>query len=131
MSSSICSSMSNVTVSAFGEEMPLEEAVDAIFKDIQEHLNELHVQIRLLCMAEEHNESYEDAFEYYHHITEHIKEGQGLFKELPKVMKQILPKRPKELPKGWEKAYTPRTEIHKPNAVSTGLVPEDKSLDPH
>jgi hypothetical protein len=46
--------MSSVTVSAFGDEMPLEEAVDAIFKDIQDHINELHVQIRLLTMTEEH-----------------------------------------------------------------------------
>ena len=108
--SSICSNMSSVTVSAFGDEMPLEEAVDAIFKDIQDHINELHVQIRLLTMTEDHGESYEDAFEYYYHVVEHIREGNALFKELPKVMKQILPPRPKDLPKDWEKNYTPENE---------------------
>jgi hypothetical protein len=105
MSSSICSSMSNVTVSAFGDEVPLEEAVDHIFKDIQDHINELHVQIRLLCMCDEHGDTYEEAYEHYHHIVNHIKEGQLMFKELPKVMKQILPLRPKELAKDFEKNY--------------------------
>jgi hypothetical protein len=110
MSSTICSSMSQVTVSAFGEDVPLEEAVDHIFKDIQDHINELHVQIRLLCMTEDHGDSYEDAYEYYHHIVDHIKEGQSMFKELPKVMKQILPIRPVGLEKDWEKNYIPKTE---------------------
>ena len=105
--SSVCSNMSQVTVSAFGEEMELSDAVDKIFHDIQDHINELHVQIRQLCMTEDRNESYEEAYAYYHEICEHIKEGNQIFKELPKVMKQILPARPKELPKGWENEYTP------------------------
>ena len=105
--SSVASCMSHVTVSCLGEEMGLTEAVDGIFKDIQEHMNELHSQIRQLTMTEDRNETYEEAFEYYFHICDHIKEGSDLFKELRQVMKQILPPRPKHLPKGWEKDYKP------------------------
>jgi uncharacterized protein YgfB (UPF0149 family) len=105
--SSICSTMSNVTVSAFGEDVLLEDAVDDIFKQIQTHINELHIQIRQLCMTEDRNDSYEEAYEYYYEIIEHVKEANVIFKELPKVCKQILPPRPKELPKTFEKEFKP------------------------
>ena len=108
MTDSVCSSMSNVTVSAFGgEEMPLEDAVDQIFKELQRSINELHVQIRNLCMTEERGDTYIEAYEYYHGILSHVDEGQVMFKELKAVMKQILPKRPKGLVKSFEKEYNP------------------------
>lgn len=105
--SSICSNMSEVTVSCFGEEMPLEEAVDDIFLQLQESINELHVQIRQLCMTEDRGESYQEAYTYQHEIKGHVDEGCKMLKELPKVMKQLLPARPKDLPKTFEKEYTP------------------------
>ena len=106
--SSICSNMTEITVSAFGEEMELTEAVDKIFTEVQDHINELHVQVRQLSMCEDRNDSYEEAYAYYHEVVEHVKEGNNVFKELTKVMKQLLPPRPKDLPKNWEK------EIFKP-----------------
>jgi hypothetical protein len=94
---SICSNQSNVSVSIWGEEMELEVAVDTIFKQIQDHLNELHGQIRQLCMSEDRNDSYDEALEFYDAIVKHTKEAVLVFKDLPKVMRQILPPKPK----GW------------------------------
>ena len=90
-----------------GEEMELTEAVDAIFNQIQDHINELHVQVRQLSMCENRNESYEEAYAYYYEVGAHVKEGSNVFKELTKVMK-----RPKELPENWEK------EIFKPGDMA-------------
>ena len=118
MSESICSNMTQMTVSAFGEEMPIEQALDNVFKEIQEHINELHVSIRNLCMTQDRGESYIYAYQYYHDITTHITEGAGLFKELKSVMKQILPKRPKGLIKTFEKDYNPERDYE---ADETGL----------
>jgi hypothetical protein len=104
--SSICSAMSAVTISAFGEEVPLEEAVDDIFAQLQTAINELHVQIRQLCMTEDRGDSYEEAYVFQHEIKGHVADGCDMLKELVKVMKQLLPPRPKELPKTWEKEFT-------------------------
>ena len=104
--SSNCSAMSSVTVSAFGEEdVPLEEAVDTVFKELQTAVNELHVQIRQMCMTEERGDSYEEAYQFQHAIKAHVEEGCNMLKELIKVTKQLLPPRPKGLSKDFEKTY--------------------------
>ncbi len=106
---SICSNMSHVTVSAFGQnDVPIDEAVDDIFKKIQSSINDLHCQIRQLCMSEDRGDTYEEAYQFQHAIKEHVDESIIVFKELVKVMKQILPKRPKDLPKDFEKNYNPK-----------------------
>ena len=97
--SSLCSNMSDMTVSCFGEDVPLEQAVDDIFKQIQEHINEVHVQIRQLCQSEDRNETYDEAFEYHLQLSDHVDEAIVVFRELKKVSSQILPKDIK--PKGW------------------------------
>jgi light-regulated signal transduction histidine kinase (bacteriophytochrome) len=109
--SSICSNMSNMTVSAFGEEVPLEEAVDDIFAQLQTAINELHVQIRQLCMTESQGDSYEEAYVFQHEIKTHVADGCDMLKELVKVCKQLLPPRPKDLPKTWEKEFTPPSDM--------------------
>lgn len=96
--SSICSGMSEVTVSAFGEEMLLENAVDQIFKEIQEHINQIHCELRNLCMSEDRADTYDEAKEYLDEITTHIKDGCKVLKELIPVCKQLLPPKPK----GWK-----------------------------
>lgn len=93
--SSICSVMSDMTVSAFGEDMLLEDAVDKIFKDIQDHINQLHCELRNLCMSEERADTYDEAKEYVDAITDHVKEGSKVLKELIPVCKQLLPAKPK------------------------------------
>lgn len=95
--SSICSTMTDRSVSCFGEEMLLEDAIDHIFKEIQDHINQIHCELRNLCQSEERADTYSEAKEYLDDITLHIKEGTKVMKELIPVCKQLLPPKPK----GW------------------------------
>jgi len=97
----ICSNasgMSEVSVSHNGMEMLLEDAVDSIFKELQEHINEIHCQLRQLCMSEDRADTYDEAKEFLDEIVDHIKEGNKVMKELIPVCKQLMPPRPK----GWK-----------------------------
>ena len=93
--SSLCSNMSNVSINYDGTEVDLDECVDHIFKELQHHINGTHVQIREMCQHDLRGDSYEEAKVYFDAMAVHIKEGNELFKDLLKVMKQILPKKPK------------------------------------
>ena len=95
---SVCSQMSDFSVSVNGQEMKLDEAVDDIFKQIQCAINQIHVDLRNLCQSDDRNESYDDALEYHTAITEHVKTGADMFKSIIAVSKQLLPKKPK----GWK-----------------------------
>ena len=46
MTESTCSAMSDVSVSYNDEEMNLDDAIDHIFKELQTHINQTHVEIR-------------------------------------------------------------------------------------
>ena len=89
--------------------MPLDEAIDDIFKQIQSHINDMHCSIRELCQSEDRNDSYEEAGEFYDAVASHVKEGNVVFKELVKVCRQLLPPKP-------------RNYVAK-NAPSTSLAP--------
>jgi hypothetical protein len=55
----------------------------------------MHVQIREMCQWDLRGESYEEVKVYFDAMAAHIKDGNALFKDLLKVLKQILPPRPK------------------------------------
>ena len=95
--SSLCSTMSNVSINYDGVEVDLDEAIDHVFKDLQEHINGTHVQIRELCQWDLRGESYEETKVYFDRMALHIKEGSLLFKDLLKIMAQVMPKKPKVL----------------------------------
>mgnify|MGYP000170612916 CR=1 FL=1 len=97
ISSNASSCYSEVSVSINGEECLLETAVDDIFKQIQEHVNLMHCELRNLCMSEERNDDYTEALEYYDALVGNIREGCTVFKQLIPISKQLLPKKPK----GW------------------------------
>lgn len=93
---SVTSQMSDFSVSVNGSEMPLDEAVDNIFKQIYEAINQIHADLRQMC--QDRGDTYDEAMIYHNQITEHVKEGCDMFKSIIKVSKQLLP--PKE--KGWK-----------------------------
>ena len=93
---SLCSNMSEVSINYDGEEVELGEAVDHIFKEIQHHINQTHCEIRQIVQWEDRNETYEETKVYFDDMELHIREGCALFKDLIKVMRQVLPKKPKE-----------------------------------
>ena len=92
--SSLCSNMSNVSINYDGVDVDLDEAIDHIFKELQEHINGTHVQIREMCQWDLRNESYEETLVYFNKMAIHIKEGSALFKDLLSIMKQVMPKKP-------------------------------------
>lgn len=94
---SICSTMSEMSVQYDGNEVDLETAVDDIFKQLGDHINQCHVEIRNMCSLVERGDDYENIYEYYMEMKTHIQEGSLVFKDLVKVMKQVIGKPPK----GW------------------------------
>ena len=93
--SSLCSNMSSVSVNYDGNEVDLDEACDHIFKELQHHINGTHTQIREMCQWDLRGESYEEVKLYFDAMATHIREGSDLFKDLLKIMKQIMPPKPK------------------------------------
>ena len=78
--SSICSAMSDASISYNGEEMNLDDAIDHIFKELQLHINQTHVEIREICQWDLRGEDYEETIVYFNNMTNHIDEGCLLFK---------------------------------------------------
>ena len=96
VASSCVSEMSGFSVSHNGnDDMPLEDAIDHIFSNIQEHINQIHVELRNLCMSADRNEDYGECLEYHEALKEHVIEGCNMFKSVVKVSKQLLPTKPK------------------------------------
>ena len=88
--SSICSAMSDASISYNGEEINFDDAIDHIFKELQLHINQTHVEICEICQLDLRGEDYEETMVYFNNMTNHIDEGCLLFKDLKKVIKQIL-----------------------------------------
>lgn len=95
---SVCSQMSDFSVSVNGEDMPLDQAVDNVFAQIQTAINQIHCDLRQMCQSEDRSDTYEESLEYHNSVKEHITEGCVMFKSLIAISKQlVLPK-----PKGWK-----------------------------
>ena len=93
--SSICSQMSEVSISYNGtDDVPLDQAVDEIFGEIQRHVNQIHIELRNLVMADDRGDDYLECLEYHEKLSEHVIGGCDMFKSVIKVSKQLLPKKP-------------------------------------
>ena len=97
--SSICSNMSAMSVNYMDEEMELGDAIDYIFKELQHYINQMHVEIRNISQWDDRDLSYDETLPYFENLQAHVKEGGILFKDLIKVIKSIMPAKPKANPK--------------------------------
>ena len=88
--------MSNMSVSYQGNEIPLHEALDECFVELQGHLNHLHSYTRELAMMGDQDNDYEVELKQVLTIDDCIDEMSELFKDLKSVTKQIIGKPPKE-----------------------------------
>jgi hypothetical protein len=77
------------------EEVSAEVAVDDSCAMLQTSFNNIHQGLRLMLMADERDESYEDSLEAYTKMYELIAEGVSLMKELKSLVKQVQPKKPR------------------------------------
>lgn len=88
--SSIASDATSITVSAFGEDMDLEKAIDQIYKELQNAMNYSHCSTRELAMEAEREGNFEDVATHGFQIQDHVDEMLELFKELKTVVKQVV-----------------------------------------
>jgi hypothetical protein len=93
---SISSQMSSMSVSYCGTEVPLSEALDEVFTELQGFMNHLHCYTRELAMGEDRNEEYEVGLKQVLVIEDTINSMGDLFKELKAVVKQIIGVPPKD-----------------------------------
>lgn len=101
---SVSSTASSITVSAFGEDMPLEQAIDQVYKDLQGALNFSHASTRELSMEAEREGDFKDVMNHAFEIQDYIDDMLALFKELKVVVKQVVGKPKTEDEKAWLKS---------------------------
>jgi hypothetical protein len=93
---SVSSASSNMSVSYAGSEIPLDQALDQCFLDLQQFMNSLHCNVRELSMMPDQNEEYELGLKKVLVIQDLIDNMTELFKELKSVTKQVIGAPPKE-----------------------------------
>ena len=91
---STCSGFSMVSIGD-GEQVSAEVAIDDAMKDVQEGLNNIHASIRLILMADERGDNFEETKEEYDRQYALIDEVTVLLKDLKKICKQIQPRKPR------------------------------------
>lgn len=105
---SICSDLSNVSVSIHGQEVNVEKALDDTIKALQAHLNDLQIVFRQIAMSSEQfigDETQIDSKEYgkltisndlilsckqVDKMQEHIVKMNGLFDDLMSMSMQLV-----------------------------------------
>ena len=92
---SVCSSFSMVSIN--GQEMDAEQAVDQSMKELQEGLNNVHVQLRRLLMCDERGDPYQEVKPRCVKADDCIKDVVDIAKDIKGLIKQLCPKKPK----GW------------------------------
>ena len=111
--------MSDLSVSYYGEEVDLEQALDDIFKRIQEFHNSTHCSVRELAMMPEQDDDFLQAYELNCVIDDRIGGIVDLMRELKSICKQVLgpvPKEHKEEVAKLKADAKKRKEIEKQNA---------------
>ena len=94
MPSSVGSNSSSVSFR--GEEIDVSDALDMLFKDLQENLNHCHCSVRQLAQSEERADTFLEAAQFDFEIQDYVEGLTVLFKELKQVSKDVLGKPPPE-----------------------------------
>lgn len=72
------------------EEVDLDEALNTLFRELQENLNNAHCAIRNLGQSEDRGDSFIEMATFHHDIEDYADNLLSLFKELKSVSKQVL-----------------------------------------
>ena len=92
--SSVGSNCSSVTFR--GEEVDVSQALDELFREIQDNLNHTHCSVRQLAQCEERADTFIESATFDFEIQDHVDTLLSLFKELQSVSKDVLGKPPAE-----------------------------------
>ena len=92
--SSVGSNCSSVTFR--GEEVDVSQALDELFRELQDNLNHTHCSVRQLAQCEERADTFIEAATFDFQIQDYVDTLLSLFKELQKVSKDVLGKPPNE-----------------------------------
>ena len=80
-------------MSVFGEDdVPLEEALDKVIKELQQTLNYSHCEVRTMAVGLDADQDFKAAYECHSRLEDYANEMVELFRELKSVSRQILPK---------------------------------------
>jgi hypothetical protein len=110
--SSVGSSTSTI-VSFRGSEMELDEALDQLYRSIQEQLNYSQCSIRQLACSSEQDDDFLEATKIHFELDDHVLSLLAMFKELQSVSKQCLGPCPKNLKEEYKKMCDDRTSEKK------------------
>lgn len=111
--SSIGSTTSTLISFRGEDEVDLNDALDTLFKELQDNLNHCHCSVRLLAQCEERNETFMEAAGYDFEIQDYVDVLLSLFKELKSVSKQTLGKPPANLKEEYKQMCEKRKEDKK------------------
>lgn len=97
---SVCSTASSATCSWMGEEVPLEQAIDSCFTQLQDRLNQMQCATRSLAMLSECDDDFKAAVEFDDSIADNVDGIIELMKELKQVSAGVRGKAPAD-EKAW------------------------------
>ena len=109
--SSICSNASSINFR--GEEVEVDVAIDSLFQEIQQNLNNCQCSLRELSMSEERADTFLEAVGHHFEIDDYVDTLLSLFSELKGVSKQCLGTCPKEHKDEYKKLVDDRKEAKK------------------
>ena len=123
---SVCSQMSEMSVLIGGEETNLVEAIDTVFRDLQQHLNSSQCNLRNLAQCGERSDEFEVSHKYCCSIDDDLSEMLLLFKDLKSIVKQIKlkPESPEEVE--WLKQFELTRKLEKEEEKRIEVI--EKSL---
>ena len=123
---SVCSQMSEMSVSMHGEETNLVEAIDTVFRDLQHHLNSSQCNLRNLAQCNERADEFQVSHRYCVEIDQDVSEMLNLFKDLKSIVKQIKlkPESPEEVE--WLKEFELTRKLEKQEQTRIDVI--EKSL---
>ena len=110
---SVCSQMSEISISIHGEDVNLIEAIDTVFRDLQQHINSSQCNLRNLAQCGERNDEFQVSHKYCCSIDDDLSEMLLLFKDLKSIVKQIKlkPESPEEVE--WLKEFELTRKLEK------------------
>ena len=102
---SVSSNGSAMSISFYGNEVSLEEAINDIYRESNRQLNDSQVNLWSLAMIPEQDNDFKKSVELSNKILGHIDELNNIFVELKSVVKQCTIKPESDDDKKWLVEY--------------------------